>query len=190
MQKGLKSVSMDDVARHMGMSKKTIYQYVKDKKELVFNVIQQHFEKDQTNCQFILNSQPNPINQMLIIGKNIAANFKSMHPSLIFDLRKYFPRSWELFLNYRSNVVYHAVKSNITNGIEQGYYRQDLHPEIISRIYLDLTESVVKIDYSNVEYNFGDAIREMILYHLHAICSEKGLEYLSNHKNIITNLPS
>lgn len=188
MQFGLRGVSMDEVAAQLGMSKKTIYNYITDKKDLVYQVIQNHFDKQTTGCQRILIEQTNPIMQMLLIGQQVSSNYKSLNPMLIHDLRKYYPKSWELFLSFRSKIMYNQVLTNLKTGIETGYYRSDMNPEIVASLYLNLTETMIQSDISNPGKSYIQLIREMIWYHLHGVCSQKGIEFLNHNREFLDKL--
>lgn len=179
---------MDEVAAQLGMSKKTIYNYITDKKDLVYQVIQNHFDKQTTGCQRILIEQTNPIMQMLLIGQQVSSNYKSLNPMLIHDLRKYYPKSWELFLSFRSKIMYNQVLTNLKTGIETGYYRSDMNPEIVASLYLNLTETMIQSDISNPGKSYIQLIREMIWYHLHGVCSQKGIEFLNHNREFLDKL--
>lgn len=187
MQYGLKSVSMDDVARNLGMSKKTIYNYIKDKKDLVYQVIQQHFSRNESRCLQIFDNYQNPVVQMLHIGRNIISDFKSLNPGLMYDLRKYFPRSWELMNEYKSHIIKHFVLNNLKAGKEQGYYRNDFNPEIVAELYLSLTETITQGNKINDNRNYPELFRELLMYHLHAISTDKGKQELTNNISLINN---
>ena len=185
MQYGLKSVSMDDVARQLGISKKTIYNYLKDKKDLVYQVLQSHFTKKEAACQAIFSKNENPVNQMLSIGQHIVVNYQSLNPGLINDLRKYFPKGWTLVNEYKNNIIRHFIIANLINGMEQGYYRSDINVEVIADLYLNLTEIITHSStLENAQTKFPLIVSEMIYYHLHGVCSEKGIAYLNENKKL------
>lgn len=185
MRYGLKSVSMDDVAKHLGMSKKTIYNYLKDKKDLVYQVLQCHFTKNENECKAIFLKNENPVSQMLFIGQHIVANYQSLNPSFINDLRKYFPKGWLLFNEYKNNIIRHHIVTNLTNGMEQGYYRDDINVELIAELYLNLTEIITQSsNFDEAGKQFPLVVTEMINYHLHGVCSAKGIAFLNENKNL------
>lgn len=188
MQNGIRSVSMDDVANQLGMSKKTIYNYISDKKDLVYQVIRNHFEKQAQGCEIIFAEQSNPIMQMLLIGQRVSSNYKSLNLVLIHDLRKYYPKSWELFLSFRSKVMYDQVLTNLKTGIETGFYRKDMNPGIVAHLYLNLTETMIQSDIGEPGKRYINLIREMIWYHLHGVCSEKGIEFLNHNREFLDKL--
>ncbi len=188
MQNGIRSVSMDDVANQLGMSKKTIYNYISDKKDLVYQVIRNHFEKQAQGCEFIFTEQSNPIMQMLLIGQRVSSNYKSLNLVLIHDLRKYYPKSWELFLSFRSKVMYDQVLTNLKTGMETGFYRSDMNPGIVAHLYLNLTETMIQSDIGEPGKRYMNLIREMIWYHLHGVCSDKGIEFLNHNREFLDKL--
>jgi TetR/AcrR family transcriptional regulator, cholesterol catabolism regulator len=185
MRYGLKSVSMDDVAKHLGISKKTIYNFLKDKKDLVFQVLQCHFSKNENECKAIFAKNENPVNQMLFIGQHIVSNYQSLNPSFINDLRKYFPKGWQLFNEYKNNIIRHYIVTNLINGVEQGYYRNDINIEVIADLYLNLTEIITQSrNLDETKNRFPLIVTEMINYHLHGVCSAKGIAFLNEKKRI------
>lgn len=183
MRYGLKSVSMDDVAKHIGISKKTIYNYLKDKKDLVFQVLQSHFAKNEAECKVIFGQSINPVEQMLHIAEHITNNYKSLNPGLINDLRKYFPKSWELFNEYKNNIIKQYVLTNLKEGMKLGYYRQEIDPDTVANLYLGLTEVVTQSSsFEDNEQKFPRIIKEMINYHLHGVCTPNGLLILNSNQ--------
>jgi AcrR family transcriptional regulator len=182
MRYGLRSVSMDDVAGSLGMSKKTIYNFLKDKKDLVYQVIQRHFSCEEQKCRFIFAENINPVAQMISMGHQVSKNMKSLNPTVVHDLRKFFPRSWDIFLDYRKNVIQRNIITNLENGVKEGFYRKDIDIEINAKFYLTLTESLADPSVFNTsEKSLDVLVREVIRYHLNGVCTEKGRAYMNEH---------
>ena len=100
MRNGIKSMTMDDIARELSISKKTIYKYFDDKSDLVNQVMQFHLDNDKRLVAEFSKNDFNAIDQMFEIAKNTTRNIKEIHPSSYFDLQKYYPLAWENFVRH------------------------------------------------------------------------------------------
>jgi TetR/AcrR family transcriptional regulator, cholesterol catabolism regulator len=176
---GVKSVTMDDLAREMGVSKKTIYQYVSNKSELVEKVMKKHVEEEKDSmCQLISNSG-NAIDQTLSIIKNVLAHMKNIHPSSIYDIQKYYPKTWKVFLEFKNDFILKTIEQNLQKGVDEGLYRKDLNTNVIARLYINTIEYIVNpAFFPSIQYNFSVIYLEYIRYHIRGVVSEKGREYL------------
>lgn len=181
---GIRSVSMDDVAKEVGMSKKTIYQHFTDRSNLVDAVIMHFLGQFDNKCREIGSNQRNPVDELLEIGKFFHSTTRQMNPTLLFDLKKYFPSTWKKMMNYRNQNVLKQVTSNIERGIDLGLYRNDLNIEIIARLYMNLIDIIIDDDlFPKINYTFKELHHEMLQYHLHGISSLQGIEYLNEKKS-------
>ena len=178
---GVKSVSMDDIAKELSISKKTIYQHYKDKKELVHEAFDHDLELDKRACFETCEQTDNAIQQFLNISAFISHNLKDMNPAVLYDLRKYYPECGKRFDNFSNEVIYKFMLSNTALGIEQGYYREDLKPEFISSIYISMVKEFMKADLNKLGLSLKDLHKEMITYHLYAICTTQGINYFKKH---------
>ncbi|MFY0643786.1 MAG: TetR/AcrR family transcriptional regulator [Bacteroidia bacterium] len=178
---GVKSVSMDDIAKELSISKKTIYQHYKDKKELVNEAFGHDLELDKRACMETCEQTENAIQQFLNISSFISNNLKDMNPAVLYDLRKYYPECSNRFDNFTKEVVYEFMLNNIVIGIEQGLYRKDLHPEFASTIYISLVREFTTMGLNQLGLKLQNLHKEMITYHLYAICTTKGINYFKKH---------
>lgn len=179
---GIKSLSMDDIARELGMSKKTIYQYVSDKNDLVKKTFSHILTCNRTKCLGIRNETMNPVEEIIKITKEMSNQMKGTNPSIFYDLRKYHPEAWQLFRNFNHDFVYTQIKSNLELGQSQGYYRAEINCDIIAKLYISLIHTITNPDFYNEgDYEFNTTYQEMIQYHFHGICTLKGLKILSKN---------
>ena len=176
---GIKSVTMDDVSRHLCISKKTLYQYFKDKDDLVKKVVTFYLANQECEEQSLHNEKYNAIDILLVISKYLANKIKEMNPSVNYDLQKYHPESWKILAEYRHNHVYEQIKQNMIDGIKQGLYRKDLKIDLIATFYLFRTEKAMDDNFFQIkDYSFEEIFNNMFIYHIRAIANEKGLKYL------------
>ncbi len=179
MRNGIKSMTMDDIARSMGMSKKTLYKSFKDKSDLVHQVLENHLEEDKKALNDICSSGLNAIDEMFEITKHVGEQIKDIHPSIHFDLEKYYPEAWQVFNDYKFNYIYSSVKANLEKGIKENLYRENLNASIVAKIHISRIDIMFDSQVFPVsEYKFSDVATEMMRYHIRGIASEKGIKYM------------
>lgn len=185
---GIKSMTMDDISRQLGISKKTLYQYVDNKKDLVKKSIQLHIDDEQCCMEDVLSSEGNAIDELMKMTKMVGSQMKEMHPSVIFDLKKYHLEAYKCLANHRDDFIYTNIKRNIESGMQSGLYRSNINPEILTRLYLSMVNVIMDPQVSTLEeYSNSEIYIEMIRYHIRGIASAKGREYLKqkfNQENI------
>ena len=184
MRYGVKSVTMDDIARELGMSKKTLYQYFSNKNDLVNKVARLHFEAENEAIHTICTTSANAIDELLNISRWVSTQMKGINPPLMLDLQKYHPDAWAVFQSHKNSDVYQCMLQNIHRGMEEGLYRRDINPEIIARLYIGKMELVVDTElFPPGEFSFQHIHHEFIHYHIRGIASERGLAYLEQIQN-------
>ncbi len=182
MQYGLKSISMDEVARTLGISKKTLYQYVNNKADLINKMLVQHIDSEKEAMEEIHEKSENAIDEMIGISRYISDLLRRINPSVIYDLRKYYADGWELMQTLHFEHTYLMFKRNIERGIQEGLYRAELNADIISKLYIGRMDLVVdKNLFPHGEYSFSQIHENIITYHLYGIMSEKGIEIFKKY---------
>lgn len=179
MKYGIKSLTMDDLSGHLGISKKTLYQYVSDKKDLVKKSIELAIETDQCMLGDISVKEENAIDELLAINEKISQKLQSMQPAVMYDLQKHYPEAWKVMENHKKCFVCEMVVENINKGIEQGLYRENTNPDIIARIYVVMVDKIFDADtFPSHQYTFSNIHREVVRYHIRGIANDKGIKYL------------
>lgn len=182
---GIKSVTMDDFAGKLGISKKTLYQFVCDKSDLVQKTMKNHIETEKKAIQDISRQNENAIDEIFAIGRHVMVHISKMNPSAMYDLQKYHPEAWKLFLDFKNTFIYSCILENMERGVKQGLYRSDFNTDIVARIYAARTEIVVSQEvFPFPKYNVIDVYAEYLKYHVRSIATEKGLTYLEKQKLI------
>lgn len=177
---GIKSVTMDEMSRQLGISKKTLYSYVADKNELVEQCVL--LEHEGEVCQIgVINKQfENAIDEMLAISRYVAGTLKKVHPSIFFDLAKYHPSALKMMNTHKHDFVRGCVVDNLQRGIKQGLYRSNLKVEVVSTIYLATMDHIMLGDiFPESPYSLDSIYQEFFRYHIKGISSANGLEYLN-----------
>ncbi|MCB0400642.1 MAG: TetR/AcrR family transcriptional regulator [Flavobacteriales bacterium] len=179
MKYGIKSLTMDDISSHLGISKKTLYQFVSDKKDLVKQGMALMIEHEKSMlCQAMETSQ-NAIDELIGVTRCVSSEIGEMHPSVIFDLQKYHPSAWKLMETHKKNFIYNMMLENLKRGIKEGYYRDNLDPFVITNIYIGMVDNVLNPENPiHKSMSIDQLHKEIIRYHIMGIANEKGLLYL------------
>ena len=179
MRFGIKSMTMDDIARQLGVSKKTLYQYVNDKNDLVVKTMQAIVEHEQNISNSICQMHENAIDMLFELSKDIGQKFGQIHPSIHYDLQKYHPEAWEIFMSFKKDFVAECIEQNIKKGIEQGLFRENQDPYVTSRLYASRIDLLMDSEmFPPDKFSFSMLHLEMMRYHIRGLASEKGLKYL------------
>jgi len=176
---GIKSMTMDEIARQLGISKKTLYQFVENKNDLVVKVMQMKLKEEKECIYQLYNTGGNPIDELMEITQFVRTNMKEIHPSVLFDLKKYHADAWQLMSEHKETFIYSSIMHNLKEGVKGGLYRDNLVPEIIAKLYLGMVNVVIdKANFPDMDYSQAELHEQMIRYHIRGIASEKGRSYL------------
>jgi AcrR family transcriptional regulator len=186
MKYGVKSVTMDDLAKELGMSKKTIYTVAKNKEELVVKTLSAYLNEEMSRCCAYSEESFNAIEELLSIAKHIIEQMHNMNPVVLYDLKKYYPKAYKLMEDYRFSFIYETMLNNLKRGVKQGLYRKDINADVIAKFYVARADVIFETKlFPPSQYNWIDVYREGLIYHIRGIASEKGIDYLTeNHKKI------
>jgi AcrR family transcriptional regulator len=177
---GIKSVSMDDIAKACGISKKTLYEHVEDKNELVNKVVTREFEENSHVPHSINMDDKNAIETLFILYKHALEFFKDFNFSMEFDLQKYYPSLYKKTKKNRRAKLYNKMFLNMTQGREQGFFREDFNIDIICKIHVIKIEALLQTDIFDADdYSTIDIFKELFLYHVYAIATPKGMDELN-----------
>lgn len=176
---GIRSITMDDIARELAVSKKTLYKYVSNKAELVDKCVRQTFSEIHEIIEDVITSSANAIDELFGIEAAVSGAMKSKHPALEFQLAKYYPVTWKWLEKQEQGIVMKHTRSNLEKGIQQGMYREELNVEYLSYLYYGCFSAmhdeqiVPRRLCENPEF-----MHEHLIYHLRGIVSRKGRDYL------------
>ncbi len=137
MQYGIRSVSMDDIANNLGMSKKTLYQYFADKDELVEGVVEGHINEVEGDCINCRKEATDAIHEIFLTMEHIMEELNNMNPMLLYDLEKFHFKAYQRFKNYKDKFLLQIIRNNIEWGIKEELYRTDLNIDILSKYRIE-----------------------------------------------------
>lgn len=179
---GVRSVSMDDISRDLGISKKKLYQFVRSKRELVSRLL----ELERRNFEIIFEKYNfdgvNSIDVLLIVSKEISDRFWDVSPSMTFDLKKYYPEIYTQHIDNRVEFIYVQIQLNIKKGIRDGMYRDDLSTELIARLYIRRLIDIHNPEFFPGKFSFQTLFDTMFDNFIRGIATEKGINYYEQQK--------
>ncbi len=183
---GVRSVSMDDIAGRLGISKKTIYQYYADKDSLVSHVFSELIKFNVGLCCMDRERSENAIHEAMLNMESVSAMFQSVNPNVLNDLWKYYPVVFQNFQMHKDKYVFEIVKANILRGQEELLYRKNLQVDILARYRVEallifFSESFRK----HIDANFAVIETEVITHFIYGLVTPLGYEMIEKYKNKI-----
>lgn len=186
MKYGIRSVSMDDISRELGMSKKTLYQHVLNKSDLVNRVLQFSHDEFEQKIRSIVTKEHNAIDDLLEISLITGEHMKEVNISVAFDLQKYYPEIYRKFLEKKRTIVSKYLKENIEKGIRENIYRSDLNIELIAKLYVQKIEDLHDPNFfEKGNITFTEVFQVMFENHIRGIANEKGINYFEERKKTL-----
>ena len=178
---GIKSITMDDISKELGISKKTLYKHVSNKGDLVEQGVKAKFEQVSSALKEFSNTVENSIDELFAIDEYFDIMMRQNHPAVMFQLSKYYPETFKWLDKAKDEFVLEITRANLEKGVRQGLYRADLNIDFISYIYMahtNLMEGGTNVPQEICES--PEFHRHHLVYHIRGIGSEKGLTYLNN----------
>jgi AcrR family transcriptional regulator len=175
---GLKSITMDDLCRELGISKKTLYQHVSDKQDLIRKVIEYEKDMQREAMEKMFRSEMNAIDELMHVNRQIHLSQSIHSPTFYFDLKKYYPSIYNEWVDYKRKKMHDLIIRNLEKGIAEGLFRKDMDAIVISKLHVARVEmlhtsGIIDED----ERSMGRFIDEIFKYHIHGICNDEGLKY-------------
>lgn len=178
---GIKSVTMDDIAKEMGMSKKTLYVHFKNKKDLIMKVVTGYLDYHKTQMEEIFSKKLNAIDELFEIYLKNNTELSEMKPMILFELRKYYPEAWKKYDNFKQSYIPSRVEENLNRGKKEGLYRKNLNSRIIAIAYTNLLNLIFETDqFGEKDYDFKTLYLELFYYHIRGIASDEGNKYIES----------
>ena len=179
---GIKSVTMDDVAHELGMSKKTLYQFVSDKTELVQQVVEHVRQCNFSSMKKKEGTNLNAIEELIEVSQHVNTVMKDHSPAYEYDLKKYYPDIYRSLMSARRKLMYESMIANIRKGKKEGIYREELDEKIIAKLHLLRIENLRSNEiFGEDEMHSPKFFREIFVYHIHGLATDKGLKILRDN---------
>ena len=183
MTYGVRSVSMDDIARQLGISKKTLYQNFNDKNDLVEKVTISVINERQGEYDEVTKVASNAIEELYLMSKCLRKHFAELNPGLVYDLKKYHTSAWDKFMEYEHITVFESLKDNLKQGKEEGFFRKEIDINILAKlrveqIHMSFNPHVFPKD----EFDFTNVQMQMFDHYVYGLLTESGLELYKNYQ--------
>lgn len=183
MRYGIRSITMDDIARELGVSKKTLYHDFKDKNDLIEQVI--HFDMRQSRkfLEEVYRTELDAIQEVFLVNKRLHQDRSRYSPTFFYDLKRYFPAIYQRWLEDKRQNMFGMIVGNLQKGKREGVYREEIHEHTIGKLYMARMEMLDSNEIIDGHQTLSaDFMQEIFTYHLHGICNENGLKTLAEFK--------
>lgn len=182
-QYGFRSVTMDDIAKHLGVSKKTIYQHYKDKNEIINLLIKERMISQNFQMNKRCDESDNAVQEIYYSLRDLDFLLATMNPMLFYDLQKYHQEAWKAFMIFKEEKILAKIIVNLERGLKEGLYREDLNINVIARLRLDQVDIIFSENkrYDTRNYSLAEIMTEITRHFLFGICNKKGIELIKKY---------
>jgi len=182
---GIKHVTMDDIAKELGMSKKTIYQYFKEKDDLVNQLCLCEVKKHASDFDQLGKSAKDPIHEIILLSDKMREMMQNINPLFFLDLQKFYPMAYQEFQKFKESCAFKNIVDNINKGIRLGVYRSDLDVEFSAKYRLSQIDMLMFGNYFTYEnISLAQASQNMLEMFVYGITTQKGHKLLDQYKKI------
>jgi TetR/AcrR family transcriptional regulator, cholesterol catabolism regulator len=183
MRYGIRSVSMDDIAYHLGMSKKTIYQYFADKDALVDGVLEIEIQRNHRQCELHKQNKENAIHEIFMAIDDMQDMLKQLNTSIVHDIQKYHPKSFQKLNEHKQEFFYKIIKDNLECGIQEGLYRPEIQVDILAKFHIESIFVVMNGEvFPTSKYSIPKVSQEVLENFLYGIASLEGIQKIQQYK--------
>ncbi len=183
MRYGVRSVSMDDVAREVSVSKKTIYQHFNHKDDLVTETARNYLTGEMKEISEVTENAADALEELFLLSKCIRQNISRVNPSLLYDLQKYHPDAWEVFRDYKYNFIMGKVMSNLVRGKKENLYRTDINEKILSVMRVEQVQLIFdERAFPKGDFDFVEVQVQIFDHFIHGLLSDNGRKYYQSYQ--------
>ena len=186
---GIRNLNMDDISRSLGMSKKTLYQHVKSKEDLIEKLF--YYDELRWDAEFakLKSNDHNAIEILIQVSLMVFEEMGRLNPKLRFEMKKYYEPIFQEFMVRRQNRIFSMISKNILRGIKEGIYRSDINVDLVAGLYVRNLVMTHNKDFCFVEsITFEQIFEVMFENHIRAISTPEGIDYFEKRKSEIIHL--
>ena len=188
MRYGIRSITMDEIAKELSISKKTIYQHFKDKDDIVLQVGKKVFADEQTQITKCEATAENVIHELFLMSQSVREHIANANPSVLYDLQKYYPEAWQEYQQFKQFCL-HKILSVLQRGIDKGYFWDDMHPEIMARLRTEEIELVFnQAIFPRERFDAKEVQMQLLEHFIRGILTHKGLTLYQQYTEKLTTL--
>ena len=182
---GIKSITMDDVAANLGISKKTIYQYYEDKNAIVNAIAQHELSIQIKEMEEIRKTAVNSIDEIFKTMNCLSRTFIKINANVFYDMQKFHPASWKLFHDFKEKKIMSFVEENLKQGVKQELYRTDLNIKIMAKFRVEeVAMAFNPLIFPPEKYHIKDVQLILLDHFVHGISTLKGHKLINKYKHI------
>jgi AcrR family transcriptional regulator len=176
---------MDDIARNLAISKKTLYLFFDDKHQIVQEACKRDFDAHTQMIHQIAKNSIDAISEILNTMDFLGDMFSKMNPNLIYDLQKYHPVAWNQFNIFREQQLLGAVETNLKKGIKQGLYRADLNIKILAKLRIEEVQlGMNPAIFAPAKFNIQEVQLALLEHFLYGILTLEGRKLLVTYTGL------
>lgn len=175
---------MDDIARELSISKKTIYQFFKDKNEIVkdFTLSQCNLRRD--DFEEIPGKSQNAVEALVMVSQCIRQNVLTLNPLLLMEVKRYYSDAWKIFLEFKEHTFYKSIEKTIIKGIKEGFFREEINPEIVAIMRMEqIQSSFDPKTFPADRFDFKEVQMQLLDHFIYGLLTPKGQELFNNYLN-------
>lgn len=182
---GVKRMTMDDIAKHLAMSKKTLYQFYNDKEELVIAIASESIRRHQADLLNIQKEAKDPIDEFFLVSKYMLKELSKINPVFFFDIQKHYPLAWQKFLEFKMDCARQTIEDNLIKGIQLGLYRKDINVKLyaLHRVY-QVDMALNNELYNPENYTVVEVNQSLLDMYMHGITTIKGHKLINKYKEL------
>ncbi len=186
---GIRSITMDDIAHHLGISKKTIYQHFSDKDDIVTLAIRHYAVSQKNELLQLKEISKDAVELLIAVSRYVQKDISHNTSALLFDVQKYHPKAWNIITEFKQGFLADFVQDVLREGIEQGLFRDDIDVYVIARIRLEeITLAHSESVFPSARFGHINVPGALLDHFVHAVCTEKGRKKYKKLKEGNTNL--
>lgn len=180
-QYGIRSVTMDDIAHALSISKKTIYQHFKDKNEIVLRVSERVFAKERQLMSEFQQQSRDVVHEIVLASKYLREHVVKIHPSVISDLQKFYKDAWQVFLAFKQEELT-FIEGTIRKGMQEGFFRSDINPRVLAVLRMETVELIFNQQaFPREQFDSEEVQTQIFNQFIHGILSKKGRKLLKQY---------
>jgi AcrR family transcriptional regulator len=184
MKYGMKSVTMDDIAKHLAISKKTIYANFKDKDDLVFSLIARIQKDDECKVKQATLTSSNAVEEIFLMMDCVKEILANINPIVFYDLEKYHHKTYKMMMDFHQTHIYETVKTCLERGINENVFRDDMNTEILAQARVAQINWTFGSDLvRSGKYSMYEIVSQLTTHFLYGICTLSGHILINNYTN-------
>ncbi len=181
---GMKSVTMDDIARAIGISKKTVYEQFSNKKEIINGITLNFLKQQESDYRYIVTKANDPVEELILLLHSINKIFENIDTRVIYDMRRYYPEAWNIFEEHQHEVILRDIKDNLIRGIEGKLFRDNICVDIIAKMRLEQVKLAIDPSaFPPDQFDIKEIHKQFLLQYINGICTPKGHQLLEDYLN-------